>query len=108
MTPTIRELSLRLRAGKISSSALVESAIAQAERSHSVFVTLNADAAREAAAQIDQARRGGRELSPYAGIPLTIKDLFDMQGEVTTAGSRLLAFDEPVLQDAPVIHNLRE
>jgi len=97
-----------IRSGKLTSSALVESSIAAAERSESVFITLNSDQARLRAAEIDNARKAGESLPRYAGIPITLKDLFDMRGEVTAAGSRVLAFDPPALHDAPVVQRLRE
>ncbi|MEM7209198.1 MAG: amidase [Pseudomonadota bacterium] len=108
MAQTIKNLATQLQSGEISSSSLVESALIAAERSNSVFVTLNADQVRLDAVEVDRARKEGEALPPYAGIPITLKDLFDVRGEVTTAGSRVLAFDPPVEVDAPVVKNLRD
>lgn len=55
-----------------------------------------------------QAAAARPEQGPLAGIPLSIKDLFDLQGDVTTAGSRLLADDQPAARDAPAMARLRE
>ncbi len=52
-------------------------------------------------------RGAGIAASPYAGIPVSIKDLFDVAGEITTAGSRVLATASPAISDAPVIARLR-
>lgn len=45
---------------------------------------------------------------PLAGIPISVKDLFDLKGEVTTAGSRLLASAPPAERDAPAMARLRD
>ncbi len=97
-----------IQSGNLTSSALVESSLAAAERSDSVFITLNADQARRQAKEFDDARKAGESLPRYAGVPITLKDLFDVQGEVTAAGSRVLAFDPPALHDATVVKRLRE
>ena len=54
-------------------------------------------AARAAADAHDALRRAGTVLSPLAGIPVSVKDLFDIEGQVTRAGSRVLA-DAPPAQ----------
>ena len=61
--------------------------------------------AEESLRQAAQARPGQ---SPLAGIPISIKDLFDLKGEVTTAGSRLLAIAAPAVKDAPAMARLRD
>ena len=52
-----------------------------------VFLSVDAEGARAAADAVD---RAGRGYGPIAGLPITIKDLFDIEGEVTRAGSRVL------------------
>ena len=109
MKASIRELAHKLRTGKMTSAALVESCIAAAaDGSESVFITLNAEQARSEALQVDKARRDGLYLPYFAGVPITLKDLFDVEGEVTAAGSRVLAFNMPAQSDATVIARLRE
>jgi aspartyl-tRNA(Asn)/glutamyl-tRNA(Gln) amidotransferase subunit A len=46
--------------------------------------------------------------SPFAGIPISIKDLFDIKGQVTRAGSRALDDSPPAESDAPVVSRLRQ
>jgi aspartyl-tRNA(Asn)/glutamyl-tRNA(Gln) amidotransferase subunit A len=65
------------------------------------------DAARAQADEVDRRRAAGQSLPVFAGIPLAIKDLFDVAGEVTKAGSRVLANQPPAARDAPVIARLR-
>jgi aspartyl-tRNA(Asn)/glutamyl-tRNA(Gln) amidotransferase subunit A len=55
----------------------------------------------------DRLRRQNRQPSPFAGIPISVKDLFDLAGEVTTAGSKVLKDAAPALADAPAIAALK-
>ena len=56
------------------------------------FIKVYADTALADARASDAARKAGRVASPLAGIPLSIKDLFDIRGEVTCAGSILTPY----------------
>ena len=69
---------------------------------HGVSVAALAEADRQ-----DALRRSGRPPSPYAGIPISLKDNIDQAGQVTRAGSRLLASEPAALVDAPVAARLR-
>ncbi len=71
------------------------------------FISLDATAAREAADESDRLRAAGRSRSPYEGISIAIKDLFDVAGESTRAGSRVYDDHPPAIQDASVIARLR-
>jgi aspartyl-tRNA(Asn)/glutamyl-tRNA(Gln) amidotransferase subunit A len=55
----------------------------------------------------DRARRGGLPVPPLAGVPISVKDLFDVAGSVTTAGSKVLCDAAPALEDAPAVARLR-
>jgi aspartyl-tRNA(Asn)/glutamyl-tRNA(Gln) amidotransferase subunit A len=64
--------------------------------------------ARAAADAADARARAGISLGPLDGAIVTIKDLFDVAGEVTRAGSKVLAEEgKPAAADAPVVHRLR-
>src|SRR5690606_34379449 len=65
------------------------------------------DRARAAADAMDALRKAGAAPTAYAGIPIAIKDLADIAGEVTTAGSRALADAAPAEHDAPSVARLR-
>ena len=71
-------------------------------------LTVYADAARAAADAADARERAGISLGPLDGAIVTIKDLFDVAGEVTRAGSKVLAAEGKVAAaDAPVVRRLR-
>ncbi len=73
-----------------------------------VFTDLYYDQAVSTAQAIDKSRAEGQPLPPYAGIPISVKDLFDIKGRATTAGSKLLKNAPPAMQDARIISNLKK
>jgi aspartyl-tRNA(Asn)/glutamyl-tRNA(Gln) amidotransferase subunit A len=71
-------------------------------------LTIYRDAARAAAEAADARARNHVSLGPLDGAIITIKDLFDVAGEVTRAGSKVIAaHGKPAAVDAPAIHRLR-
>ncbi len=106
---TIRELANRLRDGRTTSEALVEAclvAIASRDGELNAFITVLADDARARALQADQERTSGIDLGPLHGIPISVKDLIDLEGVPTTAASRVRA-GHRALADAPALGRLR-
>ncbi|RVD35946.1 amidase, partial [Mesorhizobium sp. M4A.F.Ca.ET.020.02.1.1] len=73
-----------------------------------VFVRLYPEAARAAADASDARRKAGVTLGPLDGTIVSIKDLFDVAGEATTAGSLMLKPAAPALRDAAVVSRLRQ
>jgi aspartyl-tRNA(Asn)/glutamyl-tRNA(Gln) amidotransferase subunit A len=73
-----------------------------------VFLQVDRDAALAQADAMDALRSCGAAPSPYAGIPISIKDLFDVAGQVTRAGSMALADRAPAENDAACIARLRQ
>jgi aspartyl-tRNA(Asn)/glutamyl-tRNA(Gln) amidotransferase subunit A len=108
---TIRALAADLQAGRTTSVALVEAAllrITEHRQSGGVaYLHLDAERALAAAKASDAARAVGYVPSLMAGLPVSIKDLFDVKGQVTTAGSKALAGGPPAAADAPVVSRLR-
>jgi aspartyl-tRNA(Asn)/glutamyl-tRNA(Gln) amidotransferase subunit A len=108
---TLLELARALQAGTTSSEEIVDQALAAATRSDGegkrVFIALDADKVRAQARASDQLRKAGIVPSPLAGLPISIKDLFDVAGEVTCAGSVVLRDSAPAKRDAPAIARLR-
>jgi aspartyl-tRNA(Asn)/glutamyl-tRNA(Gln) amidotransferase subunit A len=108
---TLAQLAADLAARRTTSRALVEGALARiadpAGEGNRVFVKVYADAARAAADAQDRLRAVGYVASPLAGLPVSIKDLFDVAGEVTLAGSRALDDAPPAKADAPIVARLK-
>lgn len=70
-------------------------------------LTVYADAARAAADAADARARAGISLGPLDGTIVSIKDLFDVAGEATRAGSKILIDAPPAKEDAAVVRRLR-
>jgi len=98
-----------IASGATSSRALVESCLERAASGEGsrTFVHLFADAARAEAEAIDRRRRAGIWTGLLGGIPISVKDLFDIRGLPTTAGSTVLADASAAAQDAVVVERLR-
>ncbi|MCC6531544.1 MAG: amidase [Burkholderiales bacterium] len=108
---TISELAHALAQGTTSSEALAEQALNRASRpggeGRRVFIALDPDKVRAQARASDLLRKAGIVPSPLAGLPVSIKDLFDVAGETTSAGSIALRDAPPARADAPVVQRLR-
>ncbi len=100
-----------LEQGALSARALAESCLEKAQdpagEGARAFIDLDADWVRVQADAVDTVRRRGRQPSPFAGIPISIKDLFDVRGEVTRAGSRVFEERTPASTDCPAVARLR-
>src|SRR5258706_1528554 len=109
--PTLAALADDLDNGRTSARKLVDECLARiADTSGEgarAFVHVDAESAIEAAEAMDRLREVKAAPSPFAGIPVSIKDLFDIKGQVTRAGSRALEDSAPAEADAPVVARLR-
>lgn len=109
--PSLQSLADNLAAGQTTSRDLVERALDRINdpggEGIRVFIKIHAEQARAAADASDQLRGAGIVPSPLAGLPISVKDLFDLAGEPTTAGSKLLQSAAPATEDAPAIARLR-
>ncbi|WP_025886018.1 amidase [Asaia prunellae] len=107
LTGTARRLAL----GEITSRALVEHFIEKIETCDNARAAyteeFSADRARQYADAADRIRAKGYEASPWSGLPISIKDLFDIKGQVTRAGSTILSGRPVALNDAEAIAPLR-
>lgn len=108
---TVSTLSAALASGQTTSRALVEQALARiadpAGEGARAFMKVYADTARAEADHADRLRKAGIVRSGVDGLPISVKDLFDIGGEVTRAGSKVLATEPPAKIDAPAIARLR-
>ena len=111
MVKTISQLAIDLSTGEVTSATLVEQYLAAIDdalgEGSRTFIAVYRDAAHRGALAVDRARASGAALGPLAGIPISIKDLFDVAGEVTRAGSTILANAPPAGRDAPAIARLK-
>jgi aspartyl-tRNA(Asn)/glutamyl-tRNA(Gln) amidotransferase subunit A len=100
-----------LAAGRISSRELVEQALAKindrAGEGSRAFLKVYAESARADADYADRLRKAGVRRSPIDGLPVSLKDLFDVAGDITRAGSRVRENAAPAAVDAPAVARLR-
>ena len=103
---TVNELQAALASGKTTSEKLVAEVFERIAdpklEGTKVFTRLHKEAALDVARLSDKQRARGHVPSPLAGLPVSIKDLLDIAGEPTPAGSVVLADAPPAKQDAPV------
>lgn len=108
--PTIHQASEDLRDYRVSSVELVEGCLAtidQFEQEVHAWVVVDAEGAREAAAVRDRELKSGQVRGPLHGIPIGIKDIIDVAGLPTLAGSPLRE-NRPAEHDATVVQRLVE
>jgi len=109
--PTLATLADDLESGRTSARKLVEDCIAKiadpSGEGQRTFIHVDKDAAIAAADAMDHLRKAKAAPSRFAGIPISIKDLFDIKGQVTRAGSRALDDSPPAQADATVVARLR-
>lgn len=111
MMPTLANLADDLASGRTRSLTLVSEALDRIEapdgEGRLAFIKVHRKAALAAAEAMDALRAAGLTPSPFAGIPISVKDLFDLAGEPTPAGSAVLSDAAPAERDAPAIARLR-
>jgi aspartyl-tRNA(Asn)/glutamyl-tRNA(Gln) amidotransferase subunit A len=106
---TVAQLERDLLAGRTRSRDLVEQALERIARPDGeggrAFLKVYADSARADADYSDALRKRGVRRSRVDGLPVSLKDLFDVAGDVTRAGSKVLAIEAK--EDAPAVARLR-
>lgn len=104
-----RDLVSALQSGELTASDLTAACLSQIDAHDATtgaFLHCAADAARAAAAQIDERRAAGERLAPIAGLPVAVKDALCTLDQPTTCGSRILKTFQPPY-DATVVERLR-
>ena len=103
MQPDLQATRQQLQTGQTTALAEVHKAIvyANSDRGAHVFLQPTFDEALSTATQ------PGIEQTPLAGLPVSIKDLFDVQGQITRAGSTVLSQAAPALVDSPAVARMR-
>src|SRR5204863_69907 len=107
---TIGELGRKLRAKELRAVDVVEACLQRIHERNpelNAFILVTAEESRRQAREADRELAAGRDRGPLHGVPLSIKDLFDVRGTPTTAASRVRE-GHVATQDAPAIGHLRE
>jgi aspartyl-tRNA(Asn)/glutamyl-tRNA(Gln) amidotransferase subunit A len=107
----VAQLSQDLAADKITSRDLIEEALSRIGDTNGegkrAFLKVYSDTARIEADFSDRLRRAGIRRSPVDGLPVSLKDLFDVSGDVTRAASNIRADAAPAERDAAAVARLR-
>ena len=107
---TAAELQSQLKERQITCETLVEKTFQQIDQTDgqvNAFLSLQKETALQKAAEVDKLYDKGEELSPLAGIPISIKDNICIKDQTVTCGSKLLENYESLI-DATVIEKLNQ
>src|SRR5262245_51434413 len=108
-TASAAEIAGAVRDGKARASEVVEAALA-AIRMHdpvlNAFTAMTQERAQATAAALDARRARGEAPGPLAGVPFAVKNLFDVVGLPTLAGSQINREHPPAARDATLIERL--
>ncbi len=105
----VLETAASVRAGRQTAVDITRASldrIRARDSSINAFTAIVADRAVAAAARIDDLVRSGRDPGPLAGVPFAVKNLFDIEGVTTLAGSRIDAVLPPAVRDATLVTRL--
>jgi aspartyl-tRNA(Asn)/glutamyl-tRNA(Gln) amidotransferase subunit A len=105
----VSEIACAVLTGERSAAAVVETTLTRIKKLNpklNAFTDVTADRARAKARAIDQARQQGQPLGPLAGVPFAVKNLFDIEGLPTRAGSKINRRHPPAARDATLIERL--
>ncbi|HEX4857684.1 MAG TPA: amidase [Usitatibacteraceae bacterium] len=107
----LESLAERLQGGQVRAVDLAHECLEQIDQPKGegarAFIAVFHEQALTDARAADARRDAGRPLSAIDGIPLSVKDLFDLENQVTRAGSKILADTPPAAHDAPAIARLK-
>lgn len=104
-------ISSGIRAGAFSAIEVAKATLERIETLNphiNAFTLVTADRALEEAAAVDAALADGQDPGPLAGVPYSVKNLFDLAGEITVAGSLINQDDPPAQQDATSVARLKQ
>lgn len=107
---TALEIANAVRSRQLRARVVTENTLDRISRTHTqlnAFTTVTAERALAEADAVDQAIAVGRDPGPLAGVPYAVKNLFDLAGVVTLAGSKINRDYPPASQDATCVARLR-
>ena len=108
---SLRELAASVREGRTSATAVARETLAKIRAENgaiNAFTAVTEDRALVAAAAVDAAVAAGRDPGALAGAPFAVKNLFDVAGLPTIAGSRIDRDRAPAARDAALVRRLEE
>jgi len=108
---TAAEIAAAVSSGRTSAQTVVETALARIRERDPIlnsFTAVTEHRARLRAQAIDDTRARGEPLGPLAGVPFAVKNLFDVAGLPTLAGSKINRDDPPAKRDAALIERLED
>jgi aspartyl-tRNA(Asn)/glutamyl-tRNA(Gln) amidotransferase subunit A len=108
--PTASVLAAAVRRGELTATELVDAALSRAaatEPQLAAFTLIDAARAGDEARLLDVEAAAGKWRGPLHGVPVAVKDLYDVAGEVTTAGSQVPPSSAPAGADAVAVARLR-
>jgi len=103
------EITASIQAGTTTAGAVIDAALVRIDDRNGVlnaFTDVTAERARARAYVIDAERAANRPIGPLAGVPFAVKNLFDVDGLPTRAGSFINRERPPATQDAVLIRRL--
>jgi AtzE family amidohydrolase len=107
--PSVVEIARAVRAGQVTARSTTEEALSRIQRQNAginAFTTVTAERALAAAETIDANLAAGRHIGPLAGVPFAVKNLFDIEGLPTLAGSKIRRNAAPPSRDATLVRRL--
>lgn len=102
-------IAAAVRRGELTAQTVIENTLHHIEAQNpdlNCFTSVTAERAVQRAQKLDQALQAGEAVGPLAGVPFAVKNLFDIAGEVTLAGSKINRDNAPAPQDATAIARL--
>ena len=110
MTSDLAGTRARIASGTTTAEQQLAACVAAAQTvaNRHTYTSLDPAAALAVASGVDAVHAAGGPLPPLAGLAVSVKDLFDMQGFTTTAGSRVLASRQPAVRDCLAVARLRQ
>ena len=106
---TAAQLAAEVTAGRLTALKVVEATLVRIRARDPLlnsFTAFTDQRAYDRARTLDQARANGKPLGPLAGVPFAVKNLFDIAGLPTIAGSKINREKKPARRDAAVIERL--
>ena len=111
MTSSIQDIAVSVRDGKTKARAVIDAALARIDSLNpkvNAFTDVLAERARVVADAIDSKRANGETLGPLAGVPFAVKNLIDIEGLPTRAGSKINRTHPPAARDGALVRKLEE